>query len=194
MLKTLPEERQAAVAEYALGHTLAETVAWLGADGLRVSRMCVSRWLSWWSWRSQFRGLEADTLDFMEQVRARKPELSEGDVEAFGNDYFQLQALKLNDPKLFLKFRTARNRAEMEKLKLGQKEREIGQREEALKLEREKFERLVCERALTRAVQERAAEIAGRNAPQDEKIAAMREALFADVDALQAQGGLRLPT
>src|SRR5208337_2663398 len=46
VLNRLTPERQAAVIEYAAGHTLAETIAWLKADGIVISDTSLSDWLS----------------------------------------------------------------------------------------------------------------------------------------------------
>ena len=125
MLKTLPKDRQAEIAEHAQAHTLAETTAWLREQGVSAGRTALSGWLSWWAWQQRFRLVEADALSFMEQVRRRRPELSEVEIEQFGNDFFQLEAIKLGDPKTFLAFRGARARAEIEKRKLDLAERRV---------------------------------------------------------------------
>lgn len=125
ILKTLPKERQAEIAEHANTHTLVETCAWLRADGLPVGKSALSEWLAWWSWQQRFKLVEADALHFMEQMRSRRPDLSEEQVEQFGNDFFQLQAIKLGDPKTFLAFRNARARASVENRKLALAERRV---------------------------------------------------------------------
>lgn len=63
----------------------------------------------------------------------------------------------------------------------------------ALKLEREKFETTIAERLLNEALSARAAKIAASTAPKADKIKALRQLYFADVDALQASGEVRLP-
>lgn len=63
----------------------------------------------------------------------------------------------------------------------------------ALALEREKFETLVAAKVLDESLRQAAQEIAARNVPRAEQIAAMRQALFADVDAFQAATPLALP-
>jgi hypothetical protein len=193
VLKTLPKERQADIAEYANAHTLKETVAWLAADGLRTNKSSVSDWLSSWHWQAVYAEAETDAGNFMELVRTSMPDVDEAKVEQFGNAFFQMRAVKKSDDKMFLKFRTARNKSEMEKLKFAQKERELAQKDEQIRLEREKFERLVCEKILDTATRDKAAEIASQNISRAEQIAEMRQALFSDVDALQQAGSLKLP-
>jgi hypothetical protein len=46
-LKTLPEERQDEIVEYAADHSLAETLQWLDAAGLETSNSALGRFLSW---------------------------------------------------------------------------------------------------------------------------------------------------
>lgn len=53
----------------------------------------------------------------------------------------------------------------------------------SLELEREKFERLVCEKVLDVATRSLADEIAGRTCSNAEKIAAMRQVLFKDLES-----------
>lgn len=47
-LKRLPVELQAALADYARQHSLAEAVAWLAVRGIHCSQMTVSRWYRWY--------------------------------------------------------------------------------------------------------------------------------------------------
>ncbi|HSU57009.1 MAG TPA: hypothetical protein VLT36_23400, partial [Candidatus Dormibacteraeota bacterium] len=52
-LKTLPEERQADIAEHARDHTLAETIEWLSAHGIKLASSTLSEFLSWYHMKSQ---------------------------------------------------------------------------------------------------------------------------------------------
>lgn len=124
-LGTLPEDRQAEIAEHAAGHTLKETVAWLKADGISISSGALSRWLSSWQLRRLFQLADADTMDFIRQLKERNPNLPESELQQFGAEFFQMQAMKMGDAKTFLKFATARTKAEMEKAKLAQKDRAL---------------------------------------------------------------------
>lgn len=125
ILGTLPEERQAEIAAYAQEHTLKETAAWLKADGITVSPAALSLWLSSWSLRQRFTLADADTVEFIRLLKERNPNLPESELQQFGAEYFQMQAMKMGDAKTFLKFATARTKAEMEKAKLAQKDRAL---------------------------------------------------------------------
>lgn len=63
-----------------------------------------------------------------------------------------------------------------------------------LRLDVDKFQTSVCEHFLDWFADERAREIAESEAPKREKIAQLREAYFADVDAMQAEGEVSLPS
>jgi len=80
---------------------------------------------------------------------------------------------------------------ETEKLKLS-KEIEARHREE-FRLELEKHQIETSVKLLDQALRAKADEINASSLSQAEKIKAMRQAAFADVDALQASGQLKLP-
>ncbi|NQT94311.1 MAG: hypothetical protein HQ559_16245 [Lentisphaerae bacterium] len=79
--------------------------------------------------------------------------------------------------------------AERLELQRHQEER----RDEALQMERDRFERETCQMFLRWRKDERAAEIADSAATNADKIAALRQAFFADVDALEKSGTVELP-
>lgn len=63
-----------------------------------------------------------------------------------------------------------------------------------LRLDVEKFQTEICEHFLDWFTDERARSIAEREAPRREKIAELRKAYFADVDEMQAEGAVSLPS
>jgi hypothetical protein len=83
----------------------------------------------------------------------------------------------------------AQQRTAIDQSKLKQKEEELRQGREKIELLKLK----ACEAMLSEAVRSRAAEIANSNLSNADKIAAMRAAAFADVDALEASGQVQLP-
>lgn len=184
VLGTLPEERQAQIAEYAQAHTLRDTIDWLKADGIKLSSGALSVWLSSWALRRQFRLADADTLEFIRLLRERNPNLPETELQDFGAQYFQMQAMKLGDPKTFLKFASARHKGKMDHLNFEQRERALKTREEALNLERERFYDDASKRfvALLREKPEQlkqmAATVANPRLSEAQKINAIRERLF----------------
>jgi hypothetical protein len=134
ILGTLPEDRQAEIAEHARSHSLADTVAWLASYGIRISRSSLSDWLSAWVLRTQFRIAEQDTLQFMELLQRRQPNMPESEMQSWASEYFQMQAIKKDDPETFLAFATARHKARMDDLKLKQKEVSLQHDERRIKL------------------------------------------------------------
>ena len=80
---------------------------------------------------------------------------------------------------------------ETERLKI--KREELAVKKQALKLSREKFEVDSCKRFLSWFKDARAREIADSGLSNADKIARLRETYFADVDKLEAEGGIKLP-
>jgi len=180
VLKTLPQARQAVIAEYANAHTLVDTVAWLAQQKVKIGGSALSEWLSSWSWQQQFRLCERDALDFMTLVRKRQPTLSDDQVEAFGNDFFQLQAIKLKDPVLFLKFRDSLNKLKLEKINMDQRAARVRQGEERLKLAREVFQWDAAQ-ACYECLPTLKAIAADDGLSDEEKIDAIRRAVFGEL-------------
>lgn len=69
----------------------------------------------------------------------------------------------------------------------------LDQSAEQLKLEREKFVMLTCGKFLDVAKLDKVREIATSDRSNAEKIAALREAYFSDVDALEKSGEVKIP-
>lgn len=134
-LKKLPPERQREIWERlnAPKETLASVAKWLREDGVTVSKQTLSEFCSWYSLRLTFEEAEQDTVNFQEFITSAMPNLSQERVAELGSVYFNLQAIKHRDPKLFLAFQTAQHRAEMDVKKFEQRERELA-------LSRDKFE------------------------------------------------------
>jgi hypothetical protein len=152
-----------------------------------------------------FRNRQWDVLgDIAEQDEAtlkdRFPQLSRDQIrDAVIKRQYAVAEL-MNDPKHTLKVikvdqaeSTGRTRAEFEKEKLELAKLAEERQREALRLEIEKHELASAEKMLDKALQQRANEINASNLSQAEKIAAMRQAAFKDVEALQASGKLQIP-
>jgi hypothetical protein len=71
--------------------------------------------------------------------------------------------------------------------------RQVDLRDQALSIERDRFERETCEMFLRWVKDARAREIADSQATNADKIATLRQAFFADVDALEKSGSVELP-
>jgi Protein of unknown function (DUF3486) len=81
--------------------------------------------------------------------------------------------------------------------KLELDRRKLNQADESLRLERRRLDALLdkaAERLLNESLRQQAATIASSSMSNAEKIAALRKAAFADVDALEASGQVHLPS
>ena len=81
--------------------------------------------------------------------------------------------------------------------KLELDRRKLNQADESLRLERRRLDALLdkaAERLLNESLRQQAAAIASSSMTNGEKIAALRKAAFADVDALEASGQVQLPS
>jgi hypothetical protein len=175
-LKTLPPERQAAIAEYCRDHSLRNTAKWLADDGITTSIPALSEWFSWWklAQRAEDRARKVDA--FLIEEKSLHPELTEVQLFDRGQRLFSMIAMAEEDAKNWTALQTV-------SLKRG-----------LLQLDREKFQTLAAEKMLDKRLRQAADEINNRNdLTRAEKIAAMRKAAFSDVDALEASGEIELP-
>lgn len=208
ILLNLPEERQAQIAEWCskpnerdgAGKPIPKTGglafarAQLEADGLKVSLDTLSRFFC--SWKLA-RDLDLG-FDVEAQVMART-----GDVqmarEASESVLLRL-GLARQDPELIMAAaRTHDSRRKLDldeasgKTKAEHKERELAQKERDYSLAREKFELEAAEKMLSAALRAKADEINASGMSNAAKIAAMRQAAFAEIDELQASGKVVIP-
>lgn len=182
VLKNLPPERQEALYDLIItpGQTLKSVREHLADDGIKVSQQTISEFRSWYSQRLQFMQWENRALTMMDLLRKTAPDLPEAKVSEYGASVFNLQAIEQNDPKTFLKIQTARHKAEMDKLKFQQKERQIAQRQETLELDKKRFQRETAELFLKWAADRRAKEIATSNESNAKKIERLGELMFGE--------------
>ena len=99
VLKTLPPERQAAIAEHLASHSLAETRAWLKADGLTTSTAALSQFLAWYSLRQQLSRNETVVETLLAELKQSNPAIAPESIEAAGQSFFTALALQQQDPK-----------------------------------------------------------------------------------------------
>lgn len=174
-LKTLPPARQDAIAEFARDHSLKETVAWLRADGFSTSSAALSEWLGWYALRKRAEERAAKIDAFLAEEKSNHPELTDAELFDRGQRMFSLIAMAEESAKDWTALQTVA-------LKRG-----------ALALDRDKLELLTAEKFLDKRLQAKADEINASPLSHADKIAAMRQAAFADVDALEASGEVELP-
>ena len=99
ILKTLPPERQAAVAEYLAGHSLAETRAWLKADGINTSITALSLFGSWYALRQQMARNESTVETLLGELTKANPDWSPDKIQSVGQSFFNALTLQQQDPK-----------------------------------------------------------------------------------------------
>lgn len=162
-LKTLPETRQDAIAEYARAHSLAETVTWLRADGLQTSPAALSRWLSWYSLREQLQKNESTVNSLLEKLRSKHPEWTPEQIQEAGQMFFTELAIEQQDVHVW---------------RFGQ---QIRIKDAQLKLDQQKFRRETCELFLKWYQDEEAKRIASSNTPNAEKVEKLGQRIFGEL-------------
>lgn len=94
VLKTLPPERQSAIAAYAREHTLQQTVAWLAADGLKTSDSSLSDFLSWFALQQQLKRNESTVETLVANMVATRPGWTPEQIHAAGQSFFTALAME----------------------------------------------------------------------------------------------------
>ncbi len=181
-LKRLPEDRQREIIERikAPGETYKKVRAWLREDGIVTSDAALSYFWDWWHLQEQFRSDEATTEGLLEQLKAEIPLLSEEQLDDLGQRTFSLLAIRRQDLSGFVKMRSARTNAVLEREKLRLKETAEKRMQESLVLEKARFQRETCGLFLKWSEDERARAIAGGAASNSEKIERLGELMFGE--------------
>jgi hypothetical protein len=175
------------------GKKLTEMQAWLKEEGCLISLGGLSNFLSS---RRQLR-LQQQML---QQISTGARQCKEVEAQLAKSPAPETETLIKLARVLIMKFSTESNISpEMSELVFNMlkpviKWHEVQIKEGALALERGKFEILTCEYFLKWFTDKRAQEIATSSASNAEKIAQLRQAYFADVDALQKSGTVKLPS
>lgn len=118
-LKTLPEARQADIAEYLAAHSLAETVAWLKEDGIKTSIASLSEFGSWYALRRQLSRNEQTVETLLAEYVKSDPNLSPEKIQAMGQAFFSAMSLAQQDPESWV---------QVQKLNLQRAAMELDQR------------------------------------------------------------------
>jgi hypothetical protein len=150
------------LADYAAGHSLAETRVWLGEDGLRTSQAALSEFLSWFSLRQQLSRNEQTVESVLDQLKRTRPDLTEEDLFAAGQSFFSALAIEQRDTKGWKRTQDLRMKREL------------------VRLERQKFQRDTCELFLRWYADEQAKQIASGVQTNSEKIERLGQLMFGD--------------
>lgn len=84
-------------------------------------------------------------------------------------------------------------RGDIERQRADQDRQRLAQKDEEIRLAKQKYQDATCERYLDEAKRAEAERIAGSDLSHAEKIAALRQTFFADIDQLQASGAVVIP-
>ena len=114
-LKTLPEDRQFEIAEFALNHSLSQTVDWLKASGLDTNSASLSQFLAWYRVRQQTAKNESTVLQLLAEAAERNPDLTPERIYELGQMFFSGLALTQQDARAWcLTQRTGLSKARVE--------------------------------------------------------------------------------
>jgi hypothetical protein len=198
----LPDQQQQLYDYLAKPHTYEEAEAWLATQGIETNAEALSKFWHWWPLVSHLR-LASSMGDALKDILRELPglDLDEERIGRAAQTIFEAQALKEEDSKLFVALRQLRQndrnltlQEQSGKTKAKQKERSLAQKDQELKLAREKFELEASALLLDAATRARADEInASTSLTRAQKIAAMRKAAFTEIDELQASGRVVIP-
>jgi hypothetical protein len=98
-LKTLPQERQDEIADYATDHTITQTVTWLAAEGIQTSRTAVCRFLSWYRMREQLDTNRVVAAELVAERSEKDPTLTPEKLDELGHTFFAGMAIEQRDPR-----------------------------------------------------------------------------------------------
>jgi hypothetical protein len=161
-LKILPPKRREAIAEHGGAHTLAETQAWLKADGIVVSQNCLSEFLAWHALEMRIQRREEAVHSITENFRKRHPEVSDAELFDIGQRTFSEIALAEEDAKAWTKVQ------------------EVALKKTAEERATAIFQRDTCAAVIKWCADERARDIAASSLGNEEKIEALGPVLFGD--------------
>lgn len=99
LLKNLPEDRQAEIADFATPNTLADTVTWLRQSGLQTTTSSLSKFLSWYHLKQQLARNESAVLSLLDELDKRNPAITAEKMYEAGHFFFASSALEKQDSR-----------------------------------------------------------------------------------------------
>ncbi len=127
-----------------------------------------------------FRENEATTETLLEELKREVPDITEAQLDEMGHKAFTLLAIRQQDAKSFVQLRSARTKAEIERSKLALREREVNRADQALALDRKRFQRETCELFVEWSADQRAKDIAAAPITNAAKIEQLGQLMFGD--------------
>lgn len=97
VLKTLPPDRQAAIAEYLREHSLKDTRQWLAADGLKTSEAALSGFLSWFALQARLQRNGSTVAQVLADLKQEDPSLNDEQLDRAGQRFFTALAISEED-------------------------------------------------------------------------------------------------
>jgi hypothetical protein len=98
-LKTLSEERQEELAQYALDNSNKQTARWLCECGIPTSASAVSRFLAWYRTKQTLLRNQTVTETLVSEIAEQNPDLMPERLEQIGHSFFTSLALANQDHK-----------------------------------------------------------------------------------------------
>lgn len=209
VLKNLPEERQAQIAEWCekaneVGEDgkpvpktggLAYAREQLAADGVSVSLDTLSRFYRSWLDEQTFKTASSRAQEVERVLLQQFPEATPEKIAAAGQLVFTMEASNTGDTKTFMALEQlrlsqniAKSEGEIAKAKLEIATAKLVQKDRDFGLAREKFVVASCEKILKAAKDPSTREVAESSTMSNaEKIAAIRKAYFADIDSVEVE-------
>jgi hypothetical protein len=96
-LKTLPEDRQAQIADFARTRSLAQTVQWLGQAGLKTSTSAVSQFLRWYRLKQDLARSQAGLQERLADIVRQDPTATAERLQHAGQFLFAMSAIEKQD-------------------------------------------------------------------------------------------------
>jgi hypothetical protein len=187
-LKTLPEDVQAQIADWCAQDSLQSAVSRCASElQLQTSLASMSEFFAWYRLRATFSQAEQNAQLVEQMLREKFPDATPEKIAAAGQLVFTMQAANANDVETFKDLEylrvtkeSAKFDAEVAKAKLRQKDHQIRQKGEELRLARERFKRDTAELFIKWAEDQRAKEIVAGTGTNAEKIEALGRVMFGE--------------
>jgi hypothetical protein len=161
-LRSLPEDRQAAIMEMSGQVTLEAASRSLAADGIKASPNCISSFRQWYFSKQRSTRTNAVVESILEDIKANNPQISRRQLFAHGQKMFSALAIADQD---------ASDWARIQRLNL---------RDDMTEVERQKFQRQTCELFLKWFADKQAVQIVNSPAGNDEKIERLGKTMFGE--------------
>jgi hypothetical protein len=99
VLKTLPDDYQAALFEYVKTHSRSQILKWLAKDGHKTNPASLSRWRRWYEAKSAFENREAKVITLLASYKRRDPSLTKKAMDDLGDFLFNSLAIERENVK-----------------------------------------------------------------------------------------------